>query len=71
MIRTLSKNIRDDYNRGIVAKAHDESHINAYMRTHPCKILSGELNLPEEIMNCRFKNDFQREDSYRPLFQQE
>lgn len=48
MIRTLSKNIRDDYNRGIIAKVHDESHINAYLRSHACKKLSREYCLPEE-----------------------
>ena len=68
MIRTLSKNIRDDYNRGIVAKAHDESHINAYMRTHPCKILSGELNLPEEIMTANSKMIFREKTHIDPYF---
>ena len=48
MIRTLSKNIRNDYDRGIIAKVHDESHINAYLRTHPCKKLTREFCLPEE-----------------------
>lgn len=48
MIRTLSRNIRDDYNRGIIAKVHDESHINAYLRKHPCKKLGREFCLPEE-----------------------
>ena len=49
MVRTLAENIRDDYNRGIIAMVHDESHINAYMRTHKCKIIgrNGYL-LPEE-----------------------
>lgn len=48
MIRTLSHNIRADYNRGIVANVHDESHINAYLRTHPCKKLGREYCLPAE-----------------------
>lgn len=48
MIRTLSSNIRDDYNRGIIAKVHDESHINAYLRKHNCKRLGREYCLPEE-----------------------
>lgn len=48
MIRTLSDNIRDDYKRGIIAKVHDESHINAYLRTHACKKLGREFCLPEE-----------------------
>ena len=48
MIRTLAKNIRDDYDRGIVAIAHDQSHINAYMRSHECKIIPREYCWPEE-----------------------
>ena len=48
MIHTLSKNIRDDYNRGIIAKVHDESHINAYLRIHPCKKLDRMCCMPEE-----------------------
>jgi len=36
LIRTLSANIRDDYNRGIVAMVHDESHLNCYLRRHKC-----------------------------------
>lgn len=48
MIATLSRNIHDDYDRGIIAVYHDESHINAYMRTHRCKILGREFCLPEE-----------------------
>lgn len=48
MMHTLSKNIRDDYNRGIVAKVHDESHINAYLRIHPCKKLDRMCCMPEE-----------------------
>lgn len=49
MIRTLCKNIRDDYDRGIVAQYHDESHINAYMRTHDCKQIGRNwFIMPEE-----------------------
>ena len=48
MVRTLAKNIRDDYNRGIIAVAHDQSHINAYMRSHKCKIIPKEYCWPEE-----------------------
>lgn len=49
MARTLAANIRDDYNRGIIAKVHDQSHINAYMRTHTCKIITPEFCWPEEV----------------------
>lgn len=48
MIEALAKNIRADYDRGIVAIAHDQSHINAYMRTHKCKIIPKECCWPEE-----------------------
>lgn len=48
MIETLSKNIRTDYENGIIAIAHDQSHINAYMRTHQCKELPKEMCWPEE-----------------------
>lgn len=48
MTRTLATNIRDDYNRGIIAKVHDQSHINAYMRSHDCKIIPQEYCWPEE-----------------------
>lgn len=48
MVRTLAHNIHDDYKRGIIAKVHDESHINAYLRNHPCKKLGREFCLPEE-----------------------
>lgn len=47
-VHTLAENIHDDYNRGIIAMVHDESHINAYMRTHKGKILPEYLNRPEE-----------------------
>lgn len=46
--RTLAANIRDDYDRGIIAKVHDQSHINAYLRTHKCKIITPEYCWPEE-----------------------
>lgn len=67
LIRTLSKNIRDDYAHGIIARFHDESHINAYMRTHRCKILGRDLNSPEELMDADSKLIFRNKiciDSY-------
>lgn len=48
MINTLCENIRKDYNNGIIAIFHDESHINAYMRNHPGKKLGREFCMPEE-----------------------
>jgi len=51
MITTLANNIREDFNNGIIASVHDESHINAYLRNHRCKMLPTELNRPEEWMD--------------------
>lgn len=48
MCRILAKNIREDYSRRIVAIAHDQSHINAYLRSHPCKVIEPEYCWPEE-----------------------
>ena len=48
MIRVLACNIQTDYENGIIAKVHDESHINAYLRKHPCKALGPEFCWPEE-----------------------
>lgn len=48
MVQTLSENIRKDWDKGIVAYVHDESHINRYLRDHPCKILGAEFTTPEE-----------------------
>jgi len=68
MVRTLAKNIREDYNHGIIAKFHDESHINAYMRCHSCKILSGDLNRPEESMTPETKMIFREKTHIDPYF---
>ncbi len=48
MTETLSSNIRDDYERGIIARFHDESHVNRYFRNHKCKIMPPEFSMPEE-----------------------
>ena len=70
MIHTLAHNIRDDYNRGIVAKVHDESHINAYLRKHPCKKLGREFCWPEEWQPKGFvpKNVFRDKVLLDPYF---
>lgn len=54
MIETLAKNIRKDYENGIIAIVHDESHINKYLRTHECKILPDEYCYPEEWVKDGF-----------------
>lgn len=68
MIRTLAKNIRIDYEKGIIAKYHDESHINAYMRTHSCKVLSTLLNQPEESASDEAKMVFREKTHIDPYF---
>ena len=54
MIKDLAYNIRRDYEHGIIACFHDESHINKYFRTHPCKILTREYCWPEEWLYSGF-----------------
>lgn len=49
MVRTLATNIRKDYEAGIVAYVHDESHINRYLRDHKCKVLGPLYTTPEEF----------------------
>ena len=64
MVRTLAANIRDDYERGIIAKFHDESHINAYLRIHQCKVLPTDLNVPEEFPAAKFAKMIFREKTH-------
>lgn len=47
-VEELAHNIRDDYDRGIVARVHDESHINKYFHSHPSKVMPKEYCWPEE-----------------------
>lgn len=69
MIHTLAANIRYDYDRGIIAKVHDESHINAYMRTHKCKILPEYLNRPaEDPTSTSAKMVFRKKTTIDPYF---
>ena len=53
MIQTLNENIHKDWNQSIVAYVYDESHINRYLRDHPCKILGAEFTTPEEFTRKR------------------
>lgn len=48
MSEVLNKNIQIDYDNGIIAKVHDQSHINKYLRTHACTPLGKEFCSPEE-----------------------
>lgn len=54
MAHTLSENIHRDWDNGIVATVHDESHLNKYLRSHPCKILPREWHYPEEWLDGKF-----------------
>lgn len=48
MIETLRNNIRDDYNRGVIAVRHDESHINHYiLDRNDYLMLSPSFGYPE------------------------
>ena len=49
MAQTLNENIHKDWDKSIVAYVYDESHINRYLRDHPCKILGPEFTTPEEF----------------------
>ena len=51
MSEILANNIRDDYKRGIIARFHDESHVNRFFRDHKCKVLTPEYCMPEEWVN--------------------
>lgn len=68
MIKQLSINIREDYNNGIIAIFHDESHINAYMRSHQCKILPTYLTMAEEIATPDAKMIFREKTHIDPYF---
>jgi hypothetical protein len=54
MCEELAQNIQKDYEHGIIACFHDESHINKYFRTHKCKILTREYCWPEEWPHNEF-----------------
>ena len=47
MVDALARNIHDDYDNGIVAIYHDESHLNHYFRIHKCKELGPKYMYPE------------------------
>ena len=40
LAETCSQHIHEDWEQGIVAIYHDESHLNRYLREHRCKALS-------------------------------
>lgn len=47
LIEQLRDNVQTDLNNEIIAVWHDESHLNKYLMTHRCKILSPAYAYPE------------------------
>ena len=47
LVRTCAKNTRIDYDKGIIAMVHDESHLNRYLFDHSCKALPPSYAYPE------------------------
>lgn len=47
LVRTCAKNTRVDYDNGIIAMVHDESHLNRYLFDHKCKALPPSYAYPE------------------------
>ena len=47
LVRTCAKNTRTDYDKGIIAMVHDESHLNRYLFDHKCKALAPSYAYPE------------------------
>lgn len=47
LIRTCAQNTKDDYENGIIAMVHDESHLNRYLFEHRCKALPPSYAYPE------------------------
>jgi hypothetical protein len=51
MCRALRETIDRDYQNGIVALYHDESHVNKFFSEHPCLKLHSEYGVPEGSPN--------------------
>lgn len=48
LVKTCAENTRIDYNAGIIAKVHDESHLNKYLSEHECLGLPPSYAYPED-----------------------
>lgn len=47
LAKTCSDNTHNDYDRGVIAQVHDESHLNKYLTSHKCLGLSPAYAYPE------------------------
>lgn len=47
LVKTCARNTRIDFENGIIAMVHDESHLNRYLFDHKCKALSPSYAYPE------------------------
>ena len=48
MAEQLANNTQRDLQNNIIAKVHDESHLNCYLHIHPCTALPTSYIIPEE-----------------------
>jgi hypothetical protein len=49
LIRTCMENVKADYDKGLIAIFHDESHLNCYLNKRQVLGLSPSYGYPEEL----------------------